>query len=70
LGLATVRAIAGDHGGELAIASKFGEGTIATIRLPSRPAKPSLEPQIPQRARSPVRGAEAGRGSDGATAAS
>nr|WP_314070826.1 ATP-binding protein [uncultured Roseococcus sp.] len=68
LGLATVRAIAEDHGGELTIASTLDKGTIATIRLPSRSASPSLERQMPQGARSLERGVKDGRGPESGTA--
>ena len=36
LGLAVVRAIAADHGGELRLASEEGVGTVATLALPLR----------------------------------
>ncbi len=44
LGLAVVRAIAADHGGELGIASEEGVGTVATLRLPlPRPDDASID---------------------------
>jgi len=41
LGLATTRAIAESHGGSLEITSRFGKGTVATIRLPTKGPMPA-----------------------------
>ncbi len=41
LGLAIVKHIVNRHGGELSVASKLGEGSEFTVRLPVCPARPS-----------------------------
>lgn len=43
LGLAVVRAVAADHGGDLLITSEEGSGTVATLVLPARAAAASID---------------------------
>lgn len=66
LGFVFVRQTVADFGGQLAIDSRFGEGTTITIRIPrqldavapvapARPSRPRQEPALPQRLQAEIR---------------
>ena len=50
LGLSLVRAFARLHGGDMSIASTFGEGTTVTVRMPVLLPEASIETQIERQA--------------------
>ncbi|HET9254695.1 MAG TPA: ATP-binding protein, partial [Pseudonocardiaceae bacterium] len=49
LGLAIVKHVAANHGGEVHLWSKPGTGSTFTLRIPAHPDNPQRLPSIPER---------------------